>query len=170
MNKLFQTENIYDVAAQIGEQMHRAGYKISCAESCTGGGLAFALTSVPGSSAWFEQAYVTYSNTAKIERLGVSQSSLEKYGAVSCEVVSEMAQGLVNKHAVQLAVAISGIAGPGGATPNKPVGLVCFGFYLAGEYHALERQFTGDRHSIREQAISFALTKLNHWLATNVNK
>lgn len=132
------------------------------AESCTGGGLAFALTSIPGSSSFFERGYVTYSNDAKIELLGVEFITLEKHGAVSAATASEMAKGaLVSSHA-DLALSVTGIAGPDGATSTKPVGTVIFGLADLEQDTVQTRHqlFEGDRSQIRDQSILFALSWL----------
>jgi nicotinamide-nucleotide amidase len=135
--------------------------KIATAESCTGGLLAAYLTEKSGSSAWFERGFVTYSNEAKIEMLGVKQSTLEHYGAVSEQTAKEMAEGALNNSRADLSIAITGIAGPDGGSADKPVGMVCFGF--AGkniESLTQTKYFEGDRKAIREQAAQFALEKL----------
>jgi len=131
---------------------------LATAESCTGGGIAEALTDISGSSAWFERGFVTYSNVAKAEMLGVRLSTLEAHGAVSEAAVCEMAAGALQHSRAQLAVAVSGIAGPTGGTPEKPVGTVWFGWALRdGEVHARLHHLKGDRASVREQSVQIAL-------------
>lgn len=135
--------------------------KLVTAESCTGGGLSFCLTSIPGSSDWFERGLVTYSNLAKIELLDVNLTTLEKEGAVSEATAREMAQGALKKTAADIAIAITGIAGPDGGTPSKPVGTVWIA--LARRHAAtqtLHCLFAGDRHAIRVATIRAALNLL----------
>lgn len=133
---------------------------VTCAESCTGGLLAAAFTSVAGSSQWFEQSFVTYSNRAKEERLGVSPATLLEYGAVSRQTVREMARGAQVAAQADYAVGISGIAGPGGGSESKPVGTVWFGFAFPGGSYEEIRRFDGNRESVRAQAVAFALERL----------
>lgn len=150
-------------ALSLGRALKDRGWMVACAESCTGGLLAGALTDEPGSSAWFERGYVTYSNLAKVEELGVNVDTLERFGAVSEETAMEMAAGVLEAATrVELAISTTGIAGPDGATAGKPVGLVCFGFaQRTGDgivTRAATRIFNGDRGQIRDQAVEFALT------------
>ncbi|MFC3093046.1 CinA family protein [Alteromonas sediminis] len=144
----------------LAQTLSEKKWTVTCAESCTGGGLAFAFTSVSGSSNWFSQSWVTYSNDAKINRLGVDEDIIERYGAVSMQTVKQMATGARREAAADIAVSISGIAGPGGGSKEKPVGLVWFGFAFA-DYTLCEKQvFDGGRQRVREQAIDFAIQKL----------
>ena len=150
--------DIAALAAQAGRALLAAQLKVVTAESCTGGGVAAALTDVPGSSGWFERGYVTYSNAAKIHDLDVEPAALERHGAVSAEVVAQMAAGALRASGADIAVAISGIAGPDGGTPDKPVGLV----YLAvlrrgGAAQVLREHFPGDRAAVRLAAVAVAL-------------
>ena len=133
---------------------------VTCAESCTGGLLAAAFTSVAGSSQWFEQSFVTYSNKAKEDRLGVLPETLLEHGAVSRQTVYEMARGAKAVAQADYAVGISGIAGPGGGSESKPVGTVWFGFVFPGGSCEAMRRFDGNRESIRAQAVAFALERL----------
>lgn len=134
--------------------------KLVCAESCTGGMLATIMTHRPGASKVFERGYVTYSNESKHEVLGVSTNILKMYGAVSSECATAMAQGALEKSHADIAISITGIAGPEG-DENKPVGLVYFGYALKNGHHGtLEQNFAGDRTSIREQSVTTALTCL----------
>ncbi len=149
-------------ALALGRALKDRGWMVATAESCTGGLLAGALTNEPGSSAWFERGYVTYSNLAKVEELRVNVDTLERFGAVSEETAMEMAAGVLEAATrVELAISTTGIAGPDGATPGKPVGLVCFGFaQRTGDgivTRAATRIFNGDRDQIRNQAVEFAL-------------
>ena len=134
------------------------GLKIATAESCTGGLVAAALTDIAGSSDVFERGFVTYSNLAKTEMLGVAEATLEAHGAVSEAVAREMADGALRHSAADLAVSVTGIAGPGGATPGKPVGTVCFGWAAIDAAPVTEtRQFPGDRAAVRRAAALHAL-------------
>lgn len=147
------------LTAELGLKLKNHDWKLTTAESCTGGGLSFWITSISGSSDWFEQGYITYSNQAKNKMLGVSLEALEQFGAVSEQVAIEMAEKALIKSAAQISVSITGIAGPTGGTPQKPVGLVWIA--VAGEsVKTLSQhyQFTGDRAKVREQAIINAVT------------
>jgi len=127
-------------------------------ESCTGGLAAAAITSIPGSSQWFERGFVTYTNRSKQELLGVRDATLEAHGAVSEAVVLEMAEGALQQSHAQISLAVSGIAGPGGGERDKPVGMVCFAWVGQGlPAHACTRHFDGDRNQIRSQAVMVAL-------------
>lgn len=131
---------------------------LATAESCTGGGIAQALTDISGSSAWFERGFVTYANTAKVEMLGVQQSTLDAHGAVSEATVREMAAGALTHSHAHIALAVSGVAGPTGGTAEKPVGTVWFGWAVRdGEVHARLHNLKGDRAGIREQSVEIAL-------------
>ncbi len=155
------TDTTLEVATRLGELASKYSVTVTAAESCTGGGVASAITHVPGASGWFEYGFVTYSNGAKSRLLGVKPQTLLQYGAVSAEVVTAMAKGACEKSGADYAVAISGIAGPGGSTPTKPVGLVWFAWGPAkGAMKAEHRIFSGDRTQVREQAVVFALNKL----------
>ena len=146
---------------QLAELSIKANTKLVTAESCTGGGLAEILTRLPGSTAWFERGYVTYSNDAKIELLNVNPKTLELYGAVSEETAREMVIGAIKNSHAQVAVSITGIAGPGGGTEEKPVGTVCFAWYLTESNIRTTRiVFDGDRQSVREQSCLLALQGL----------
>lgn len=154
------TKNIDLLAHTLGEGLFAQGKKVATVESCTGGGVAFAITEVAGSSQWFEKSWVTYSNQAKHEEVGVSLATLNEHGAVSSQVVIEMAQGGLQKSAADLCVSISGIAGPSGGTKTKPVGLVWFAIADAHETRSFSRCFSGNRFQVRQQAISLALKEL----------
>jgi nicotinamide-nucleotide amidase len=128
------------------------------AESCTGGWIAEAVTMVPGSSEWFERGYVTYTYISKREMLGVRQSTLGAHGAVAEEVVREMAEGALERSHAQVAVAVSGVAGPGGGTPGKPVGTVCFAWAAKDKAtRAQTKRFDGDREAVRRRSVEHAL-------------
>ena len=127
------------------------------AESCTGGWVAQAVTAIAGSSDWFERGYVTYSNAAKRELLGVKEKTLRKHGAVSEETAREMARGALKNSRGTIAVAVTGVAGPTGGSDTKPVGMVCFAFATAGRVVSQTRRFKGNRESVRRQSVAHAL-------------
>ena len=149
-----------DLVRRLGEALVRRGWFVCCAESCTGGGVAAALTDVAGSSAWFDRAFVTYSNDAKREMLGVSSDTLAQYGAVSRETVIEMARGALTHSAAQLSVAISGIAGPGGGTQEKPVGTVWLAWAGPHGIDAVCEHFAGDRLAVSAASVDRAVAGL----------
>jgi nicotinamide-nucleotide amidase len=151
------TDDIIALAAQAGHALQAQGLLLATAESCSGGGIAYAVTEVPGSSAWLDCGFVTYSNAAKTAMLNVAPDLIARCGAVSEPVAAAMAEGAVANSEAQVAVATTGIAGPGGAVPGKPVGTVCFGWRHAGVSHTETRVFAGDRHAVREQTIVHAL-------------
>lgn len=157
-----------DEIIALGEKLRARGWSVSCAESCTGGGLAYAFTRVAGSSDWFYQSWVTYSNAAKQSALGVQATTLQDYGAVSEQTVGEMAKGVHTHSGAQVAVSVSGVAGPGGGSDDKPVGTVWFGFLIDGRSEAIHMQFDGNRQAVREQAIGFVIAHLNNRLADQV--
>jgi len=158
--------NLHQLSVAVGAALKAAGQWVTCAESCTGGWVAKAITDIAGSSAWFDRGFVTYSNAAKHDLLGVAESTLQEYGAVSEQVVREMAEGALHAAGADVAVSISGIAGPDGGTAAKPVGTVWFGFAdNTGRTHACKQLFAGDRESVRLQAAVFSLqTLLNDFL------
>jgi nicotinamide-nucleotide amidase len=146
------------LAVEAGRALHSAGLKAVTAESCTGGGVATALTDVPGSSQWFERGYVSYSNAAKLQDLGVEAAVLERHGAVSAAVVEQMAAGALRASGADVAVAVSGVAGPDGGTADKPVGLVFMAAVRrGGGVHVVREQFAGDRAAVRRAAVAAAL-------------
>jgi nicotinamide-nucleotide amidase len=152
------------LARQAGAALHARGWTLACAESCTAGGVAFAVTQVPGSSAWFDRALVVYSNAAKEELLGVPSALLEQAGAVSEPVARAMALGALERSSADVALSVTGIAGPDGGSAAKPVGTVCFAWAVrAVPAAALESRtfrFDGDRAAVRTQAIAEALDGL----------
>jgi nicotinamide-nucleotide amidase len=149
------------LATLAGTRLKARGLKLVTAESCTGGWVAEAVTAIPGSSDWFERGFVTYSNEAKREMLGVRAETLDRTGAVSEETAREMAQGALEASRAQVAVSITGVAGPTGGTATKPVGMVCFGWALAGgAADTTTRHFKGDRGEVRRQSVVFALQGL----------
>jgi nicotinamide-nucleotide amidase len=152
---------LYELAARVGHKLRVAGRRIVTAESCTGGWISKALTDVPGSSQWFECGFITYSNTAKVRDLGVSAGTLELFGAVSEQTVREMAEGALRVSHANVALAVTGIAGPDGGAPGKPVGTVWF-CAAAREDSAIdiiaEQQFfDGDRAQVRGGSVQHAL-------------
>ena len=152
------TENITQLAQLLGDKLVAKNWQITCAESCTGGGIGYAITSISGSSAWFKSGFITYSNEAKQDLLGVSAVTLSEQGAVSAATVEEMAKGAAVQAQAQVAVSVSGIAGPDGGTADKPVGTVWFSFFVDGQITSYKLQINGDRQAVRMQAIEFALT------------
>jgi len=149
------------LATLAGTRLKARGLKLVTAESCTGGWVAEAVTAIPGSSDWFERGFVTYSNEAKREMLGVRAGTLDQAGAVSEETALEMAHGALAASRAQVAVSITGVAGPAGGTATKPVGMVCFGWALAGgSADATTKHFKGDRGEVRRQSVVFALQGL----------
>lgn len=146
----------------------RRAYRLVTAESCTGGAIAAALTGLAGSSEWFERGLVTYSNAAKQDLLGVSAALLTEHGAVSEEVVRTMAAGALRHSPAHISVAVSGIAGPGGGTPDKPVGTVCLAWAdIDGRTASRTVQFRGDRQAVRAQATYAALQGLLEFLGAS---
>jgi nicotinamide-nucleotide amidase len=144
----------------LGERLRARGWRMASAESCTGGLVAAACTSVAGSSDWFERGFVTYSNAAKVELLGVDEALITRHGAVSEEVVRAMCSGALARAPVQCAVAVTGIAGPGGAVPGKPVGTVWLAVGSAARCEVRRLQLAGDRTAVREQTVRIALQAL----------
>lgn len=157
-NPLAGTEqDVFLLSELLGQRLSRKNLTISCAESCTGGGIASAITDVAGSSAWFERGFVTYSNVAKQQMLGVPEALLENHGAVSRPVVEAMAQGALIAAKAGLAVATSGIAGPGGGSIDKPVGTVWFAWAWGNKVESQCCVFEGGRTEVRQQAVALAL-------------
>jgi nicotinamide-nucleotide amidase len=155
------TDPLITAATLLGGRLKARGLKLATAESCTGGWVAQAVTAVAGSSDWFERGFVTYSNEAKREMLGVAAATLERAGAVSEETALEMARGALAASRAQVAVSITGVAGPTGGTAAKPVGMVCFGWALAGgAADAATKHFAGDREAVRRQSVAHALQGL----------
>ena len=145
------------LAAKLGERLLAHRWRVATAESCTGGLVAGAITAIAGSSDWFDRGFVTYSNGAKRALLDVAESVLLAYGAVSESTAIAMAEGALQRSDAALTVAITGIAGPGGGTPEKPVGMVCFAWSRGGEVRSETRHFPGDRESVRRQSVILAL-------------
>lgn len=151
-------QRLYQLAQETGAALMARSYTLVTAESCTGGWIGAAVTMVAGSSEWYERGYITYTNIAKCEMLAVSAQTLESYGAVSDQTVREMVVGALAASHAQVAVAVSGVAGPGGGTPTKPVGMVCLAWALKhGSVIAETRHFAGDRESVRRQTVERSL-------------
>ncbi|MDE2624408.1 MAG: CinA family protein [Betaproteobacteria bacterium] len=150
------------LATRLGQDLQAQGLRLATAESCTGGAIAAVITDVPGSSAWFDRGFVTYSNASKSELLDVPADLLETQGAVSEAVVAAMTAGvLAHSPGVALAVAVSGIAGPAGGTPEKPVGTVCLAWQRRGNPPRVRTvHFPGDRDAVREATAALALEGL----------
>ena len=149
------------LAEFVGAALQRRGLMLATAESCTGGWVAQAVTSIPGSSQWFERGFVTYSNDAKQEMLGVSAATLEQHGAVSEETVAEMMTGALSHSHAQIALGISGVAGPDGGSLEKPVGTICLAWGLKGQPVVTRRvQLPGERQEVRRLAVIYALNGL----------
>ncbi|PIE00985.1 MAG: damage-inducible protein CinA [Thiothrix nivea] len=162
MEKLTLPELVADIAGLLQTR----GLRLSTAESCTGGWIAKLCTDLAGSSAWFECGFVTYSNEAKQKMLEVSGQTLHDYGAVSEETAQEMVHGAITHSRAEVAVAVTGIAGPGGATPDKPVGTVCFAWRVPDQaVKTATAHFTGDREAVRLQTAAYSLRGLRDLLA-----
>jgi len=151
-------KEIIELSAKLGKVLKEKGLMIATAESCTGGGIAQAITEIPGSSAWFDRGFVTYSNLSKVQMLQVKQSTLDQYGAVSAETAEEMVEGILSNSDVDIAISVTGIAGPSGGSELKPVGsiFVCRGI-KSGPTICKRYVFLGNRTTIREQTIIYAL-------------
>jgi nicotinamide-nucleotide amidase len=171
--QMARAKRIAELAEAVGRALLARRMSLATAESCTAGGVAFAVTQVPGSSQWFDRGFVTYSNAAKRQVLGVSATDLRLHGAVSEPVARAMARGALVASDAQIALGITGIAGPGGGSSDKPVGLVCFSWALrrAGELrlHTESRRLGGDRAAVRTQAIIVALEGVLQMLAENTD-
>ncbi|PHV04236.1 damage-inducible protein CinA [Janthinobacterium sp. BJB412] len=152
--------DILELAAQVGRALHQRGLLLATAESCTGGGVACAVTEIAGSTGWFECGFVTYSNASKTELLDVPAALMAQLGSVSEEVAAAMATGALASSNAHVAVSTTGIAGPSGAVPGKPVGTVCFGWANADSVHTERLVFAGDRAAVREQTVRHALRGL----------
>lgn len=160
--------SVQELVRELGTVLTARRYCLATAESCTGGWVAKEITTVPGCSHWFERGFVTYTNLAKQEMLGVRAETLDRDGAVSEQTVREMAEGALRNSHAQVALSISGIAGPGGGSPAKPVGTVWLAW--AGEAFTtatLQRRYAGDREAVRRQAVEDALRGLLQLLESN---
>ena len=153
-----------ELATQVGEALKSKKLILTVAESCTGGGVAHAITEIAGSSEWFDCGFVTYSNSSKTELLDIPAALIAQHGAVSEEIAAAMAQGALANSEAHVSVSTTGIAGPTGAVPGKPVGTICFGWVVAGISHTERLVFAGDRQSVREQTVVHALDKLLRYI------
>ena len=154
-----------DLAKKLGQRLKAERERLVTAESCTGGWVAQVVTSVAGSSDWFERGFVTYSNDSKQELLGVEPTTLKKHGAVSEQTAIEMAQGALARSKGTVALAVTGVAGPGGGSREKPVGMVCFAWVHEKDLKSETRHFSGDRESVRRQSVIRALEGVLETLA-----
>ena len=151
-------DDITVMAQKMGRVARRRGIMIATAESCTGGGIAAAITRVPGSAKWFDRGFVTYHNLAKHQMLGVREATLHRYGAVSEAVARQMAAGALRRSQADVSVSVTGIAGPGGGSKEKPVGTVWFAWAAKGaEVQSRMFRFKGDRYEVRRQTVAMAL-------------
>ena len=164
MHTLPAADALWSTVEALGEALVQRGWMLATAESCTGGLIAATCTEIAGSSRWLERGFVTYSNAAKHEQLGVPEALIATHGAVSGPVVQAMVQGAVAHAAAQVAIAVTGVAGPGGGSPDKPVGTVWMGWHLAGHTYIQCQHFAGDRHAVRQQTVAHALRQLLAWL------
>jgi len=155
------TDEIATLSARLGVRLAATKSMCATAESCTGGLVAGAITAIAGSSGWFERGFVTYSNEAKVEALGVPEATLAGHGAVSEATARAMAEGALARSRANIAVAVTGVAGPGGGSPEKPVGMVCFAWARSGAATAAAtHHFPGDRQAVREASVAVALEGL----------
>ncbi|MCK6424602.1 MAG: nicotinamide-nucleotide amidohydrolase family protein [Burkholderiaceae bacterium] len=155
------TRHTADLVIELADRLRRDGWRLACAESCTGGGIAAACTDLAGSSDWFDRGFVTYSNAAKTELLGVEAAAIARHGAVSESVARAMAAGAAERAGTALALSVTGIAGPDGGSPAKPVGTVWFGWRLPdGRVETEHCRFDGDRAAVRAAATRHALAGL----------
>ena len=163
-------DDITQLAAVLGKHLQSLTAQVTTAESCTGGGIAEAITRIPGSSAWFEAGYVTYSNAQKTLQLSVPAELFSSVGAVSREVVEAMVSGAQEKSGAQFAVAVSGVAGPDGGSADKPVGTVWLAWAAGQQLVSERRQFDGDRDQVRRQTVKAALEGLIQLAAGEIPK
>ena len=155
------TDEVTQLSTEVGRLLVEKKLKLTTVESCTGGWIAQTATAISGSSRWFDRGFVTYSNRAKIEMLGVAPATIGEYGAVSGETAEEMVRGALAAAQVEIAVAVTGVAGPDGGTPQKPVGMVWFGWGTKNTEPVTKKlYFAGDRESIRAQTVSVAIDGL----------
>ncbi|MES2150865.1 MAG: CinA family protein [Pseudomonadota bacterium] len=154
------TNEILELAAKVGRALQAKGLLLTTAESCTGGGVAQAITEIAGSTGWFDCGFIAYSNASKTEMLEVPAALIAQLGTVSEEVAAAMAEGALGNSNAHVALSTTGIAGPTGAVPGKPVGTVCFGWSRGDNTHTERLVFSGDRQSVREQTVQHALQGL----------
>jgi len=161
MGTMREEKEFFCLLESIASLLRKKNWMMGTAESCTGGGIGKICTAIPGSSEWFAGGFITYTNEWKQRQLGVKEETLNAYGAVSEQTVREMLVGLQKNGRVQAGVAVSGIAGPGGAVPGKPVGTVCIGAVAGDKMDVLRGLFSGNRTEVREQTCLKALQMLN---------
>ena len=159
------TPPIFDLAASVGAALQQRKLVLATAESCTGGGISQAVTEIAGSTSWFDCGFVVYSNASKTELLEVPDALIAQFGSVSEEVAAAMAQGALASSNASVALSTTGIAGPAGAVPGKPVGTVCFGWATKDAVHTERLVFAGDRQAVREQSVRHALQGLLRFVA-----
>ena len=159
------THDIFDLAASAGQALQANRLVLATAESCTGGGVSQAITDVAGSTSWFDCGFVVSANAAKTELLEVPDALIAQFGSVSEEVAAALAQGALRSSNANVALSTTGIAGPTGAVPGKPVGTVCFGWATADAVHTERLVFSGDRQAVREQSVRHALQGLLRFVA-----
>src|SRR5437016_4841632 len=157
-------EDIIKLAERAGRALQEKGWLLATAESCTGGGVSQAITEIAGSSEWFDCGFVTYSNASKTELLEIPEALIAQHGAVSEEIAAAMAESALAISDAHVALSTTGIAGPGGAVPGKPVGTTCFGWTVGHQTHTERLVFHGDRRSVREQTIIHSLQGLLRFL------
>ena len=157
--------NSNDLAEKVGEALKSKRLLLTVAESCTGGAICSAITDIAGCSDWFECGFVVYSNASKNEILDIPASLIAQHGAVSEEIAAAMAQGALAHSEAHISVSTTGIAGPTGAVPGKPVGTICFGWVVGGVTHTERLVFAGDRRAVREQTVIHALDRLLRYVA-----
>lgn len=151
-------QKLFLLANELGDLLIQRGIMLVSAESCTGGWIGQTITAIAGSSRWYERGFITYSNLSKQEMLGVDERVLNKFGAVSEQIASQMASGAISHSHAQISIAVTGIAGPGGATEGKPVGMICHGWAIKdGLVKSAVCMLEGDRETIRKQAVAIAL-------------
>ena len=158
-------DDLTQLAIEVGALLSRKNLLLATAESCSGGGVAHAVTEISGSSAWFECGFITYSNSSKSELLGISPALIAQHGSVSEEIAAAMAEGALANCEAHVSLATTGIAGPLGAVPGKPVGTICFAWSMNGRTHTERLLLNGDRKSLREQTVVHALKGLLHFLS-----
>ncbi|MGZ3236461.1 MAG: CinA family protein [Burkholderiaceae bacterium] len=156
--------DIIELATRTGRTLKAKNLLLVTAESCTGGGVAQAITEIAGSSDWFDCGFIAYSNASKTEMLDVSAALIAQHGTVSEEVAAAMATGALANSNAHVSLATTGIAGPGGAVPGKPVGTVCFAWAIGDNVHTERLVLSGDRHAVREQTVVHALQGLLRFL------
>lgn len=159
-------EEIIKLAAEVGQTLQQNDLLLATAESCTGGGVAQAITEIAGCSEWFDCGFITYSINSKTEMLDISDALLAQHGAVSEEIAAAMAQGALAHSDAHVAIATTGIAGPTGAVPGKPVGTICFSWAMGKRVLTERKVFSGDRHAVREQTVIHSLQGLLRFLKT----